>query len=140
MKIFIDTNVLLDLLVDREPFSDVATKVFDRIEREGHEAFISAISFNNSYYVASKSVGRIGARECVVALRQLCQGVPLEDKIIDKALATEIKDFEDAIQSVSASEVEASFIVTRNPRDFKTSKLQAYAPEEVLAFMNKTAS
>ena len=134
--LFIDTNVLLDYLIRRKPFYGHAAWPFDRIEREGHEAFVSAISFNNVYYLAKKLIGAANARQLVQDLRQLCKTVPLDDEVIDNAIKITIADFEDAIQAVSAGMIHTPFIITRNARDFENSGVEAYAPEEILALMD----
>jgi predicted nucleic acid-binding protein len=135
VKAFIDTNVLLDFLLRREPHYAAAARLIDRVESGEVEAFVSAISFNNIFYLARKHMGVDGARNLLRELRKLCKIVPLDENVLDQAIVLTINDYEDAIQAVSAGRVGSPYIITRNARDFERTKVKAYAPEEFLAVL-----
>ena len=102
LKIFVDTNVLLDFLLRRASFFGPAARLLMRVEAGEAEAYVSAISFNNVFYLARKSVGADAARDMLRDLRRLFKVVPLDEAVIDQSIALAARDFEDAIQAVSA--------------------------------------
>jgi predicted nucleic acid-binding protein len=140
MRAFVDTNVLLDFLLRREPHFGPAARLFDKMESGAVEAFVSAISFNNIFYLARKPLGGDGARELLRDLRRVCRTVALDEDILDAAIELTISDYEDAIQAVSAGRIQSPFIVTRNARDFEGSGINAYAAEEFLALLDEAAA
>jgi len=132
VKLFVDTNVLLDVLGCREPHVADASAVWSRIERGIHEGYISAISFNNVYYILRRSAGRKAAREAVKLLRDTFRIVPLDEQTIHRAIDADIPDFEDAVQFFSAIHAQADCIITRNVQDFPGETIPAMSPDEFL--------
>src|SRR4051812_1619804 len=98
MICLIDTNILLDVLQNRHPHNAAAAEVWDLVVRGAIEGHVSAISFNNIFYVARKSDGAVAATESLRKVRATFRVVPLDAGIIDNAVAANAKDFEDAIQ------------------------------------------
>lgn len=133
MILFIDTNILLDVIQDRLPYSVSAIRVWKLVEERALVGYVSAISFNNVYYVTRKQLGDEKAREAVKLIRQIFQIVPLDEMVIDQAIAATMADFEDAIQAAAASRVSADYIVTRNAKDFDSSIRPAVTTDEILA-------
>ena len=131
--ILIDTNVLLDVLAKREPFYVSAEAIWSAAETGAVACAISAISFNNTYYVIRKYGGEAAAREAVAALRDIFTVVPLDAQIINLAIDSSLRDFEDAIQLHSAVRTGARYLITRNPGDFATDLLSVVHPDEYLA-------
>lgn len=130
MRVFIDTDVILDLLLAREPFFSAATGLFVLVQDGEIEGCISPLSFSNLFYVLRKE---LSAPEAVAALRKLkilTHVLPVDDRTIDSALASSFTDFEDAIQYYTALSNEVEVIVTRNKRDYKASKLPVLNGEE----------
>jgi predicted nucleic acid-binding protein len=138
MRAFIDTDVILDLLLAREPFFAAATRLFLLVQDREIEGCVSPLIFSNLFYILRKE---LSAPEAVAALRKLkilTRVLPVDDRTIDSALASSFADFEDAIQYYTALSNEVDVIVTRNKRDFKASKLPALNAEEcVELFMSK---
>ncbi len=127
---FLDTNILLDFLADRKPFSDDAEILFENARQQKVELYVSAISFNNLYYIINKLSGHKKALKLLGSLSEMVNIIPLDDSIIRTALKSSFKDFEDAIQYHSAMllpNIEA--IITRNSKDFKNSEMAVISPE-----------
>jgi predicted nucleic acid-binding protein len=127
---FIDTNVLLDFLADRKPFSDQAEIIFEYQQKKKIKIFVSAISFNNLYYIISKIDGHKAAITLLDELVELVIILPLDRAIIQQALKSSFADFEDAIQNFTALHAKnIEGIVTRNVKDFRKSDLAILSPE-----------
>ena len=132
MRVFLDTNVLLDVLGRRHPHCLASAEVWSRVEEGALQGYVSAISFNNAYYVLRRIENRKAARDGLKLLRNLFRIVPLTERIVHRALDSEMSDFEDAIQFFSAHHARADFIVTRNVRDFPAEPIAVVTPEEFL--------
>jgi len=135
MKILLDTNILLDVLHDRKPFAESAAKVWKLVEEGTAEGYVSAISFNNIYYVARKRDGFAKALDALRIIRANFRIVPLDETIIDRALAVSGSDFEDAIQAAAAVRVVADYLVTRNVKDFGTMGANAITADDFILIM-----
>lgn len=130
--VFIDTNVLLDVLASREPFYADSARVWTLIERGQIKGFISAISFNNVYYVIRRLRTRQIADRMMVLLRDMFMPVPLDRQILDQAIDSGFHDLEDAIQYFSAIRAQADCIVSRDDDAFPQSDLPVLTPAELL--------
>jgi predicted nucleic acid-binding protein len=135
MIVLIDTNILLDVIQDRKPHNASAARVWKLVEERTLIGYISAISFNNVFYIARKQVGVEKALEAVRLIRGIFQIVPLDESVIDRALGITRNDFEDAIQTAAAICINADYIVTRNLSDFGSMVVPSVTAEELLAVM-----
>jgi predicted nucleic acid-binding protein len=135
-RIFIDSDVILDVLSKREPFNHHAEKLFDRIDKGDVEAFTSPLVFSNLFYLLRKQVGSVKAIGLLKKLRILLKVLPMNDKVVDSALASSMPDFEDALQFHCATNAGVDTIVTRNGRDFKSIPGALFTPEEYLKSMH----
>jgi predicted nucleic acid-binding protein len=135
VKIFVDTNVLLDVFQERRPHYDGSVSVWDMAERGQLSGFISAISFNNIYYIVSRFRDKKHASRAIKLLRGTFSPVPLDEQILNQAIDSKMNDFEDAIQFFSAVRASANFIITRNNKDFPKSSIPVLTPEEFLAII-----
>lgn len=133
MRIFVDTNLLLDVLARREPFYAAAARVWTLAETGAHEALVSAISFNNVFYIVRKARDTATARRALVLLRDVFASVAPDQRILNQAIDSDIPDFEDAIQFYSALHARADYLLTRNVGDFPAGILPILAPDEFLA-------
>ncbi len=134
-KLFVDTNVLLDVLQNRQPHYRASVLIWGLAEAHRAEVFVSAISFNNVYYILRRHVGREAAQQAVEALDAVFQVVAPGQAILRQALQAHSPDFEDAIQFFSALSIGAECIITRNVRDYPTDVLPIWSPEAFLAQM-----
>ncbi len=107
MIVLVDTNILLDVLQARKPHDAAAARVWALVEEGALSGYVSAISFNNVFYIARKQGGRDRALEAVKLIRATFQVVPLDEAVLDGALATAGSDLEDAIQAAAALRVGA---------------------------------
>jgi predicted nucleic acid-binding protein len=133
MNVFFDTNVLMDVLLQRHPFVDESREVWFLAERGKVVGLVSALSFPNIYYVARKALGAETALSMMSLLRDTLTAVPLDEQILNQAMDAKFSDFEDAIQYFSALRADAECLLTRNPDHFPASGLRALSPEEFLA-------
>ena len=123
-KIFIDTNIVLDLLGKREPFYEDAAKLFSLADRGKIKLYVSSLTIANSNYVLSKLKSAKDARVILIKFKILVVVLELNDKIIDLSLNDDsFKDFEDGLQYYTALENESDILITRNLKDFKSSKI-----------------
>lgn len=132
MKILIDSDVCLDLITGRKPFFDNAKRFFEVIENTDLQAFVSPDSFSNMFYILRKDYVPQTIVAKLESLRILILVAPLFEKIIDLALKSGWKDFEDAMQYYCAKENGCDCIITRNTKDFIKSSLPVYTPFEFL--------
>ena len=133
MKLVIDTNVVLDLLLNRAPFADAATAVFTQIESGVATACVCATTITTLHYLAEKAVGDQLARQHIRQLLTLLEVAPVTRAVIDLALYSPLKDFEDAVLAESAHSAGAQAIITRHGRDFPGGPLRVFSPLEGLA-------
>lgn len=133
MKVVIDTNVVLDLLLNRDPFADAAVAVFNQIESGAVTACVCATTITTLHYLATKAVGDKRARHHIRQLLTVLEVAPVTRTVIDTALGSVLKDFEDAVLAESAHSAGAQAIITRNGCDFLGGPLRVYSPTEWLA-------
>lgn len=138
---FIDTNIIIDFIADRKPFSKAAAKLFDYSEKGKVKLFISSLSYSNIYYVVKKSTTH---KEMIMVLRELeamTETLDVTKSIIKSSLSSDFKDFEDAIQYYTAiSNKKTSAIVTRDTKDYKQSNLAVLTPEETVGLIESAIS
>ena len=137
-QIFIDTNVIIDFLADRNPFSEHAAILFQLAKEKKIKIFISAISFNNTYYILRKVTSHKKALNLISDIEDIVGIQETNRKIIRKAIKSNFNDFEDAIQYYSAIELGAiDIITTRDLKDFKRSELPVLSPETTVKLLMK---
>lgn len=131
MKILLDTNVVLDLLMDRMPFSDSAVGLFSKVEDGTIIGYLCATTITTVYYLAAKTLGAPRAREEIGKLLNLFEVAPVNRHVLESALVADFNDFEDAVIHEAACHVGAEAIVTRNQKDFKKSRIPVYSSEDM---------
>lgn len=129
----LDTDVLIDLALDRRPHSEPAAALLDQIEATGQTAFIAWHSVANFHYLVSPSRGRRRARDFLVELTRFIRVAAGDAEAIRYAASLPMKDFEDAMQVAAARSCGASRIVTRNIKDYERSPIPAITPEQALS-------
>lgn len=131
--IFLDTNIILDLLAARDPFYESAAKLFSLADRNKVQLSVSALSFATTHYVLSSSLKDREAKEIIRRFKVLVEIIPLTEKIIDLALNdTGFSDFEDALQYYSALESQQHLIISRDQKGYRSSRLPVMTAEEYL--------
>ena len=140
-NVFIDTDVIVDFLTDRKPFSLESAKIFSLIDQKKIKGCVSSLSFSNLYYVLRK----FGTHKKVISslqdLFELVDILKVDSDIVKSALTSDFKDFEDSIQYFAAQEHKnVDCIITRNIKDYKDSSLPVMTPETFLVTFENTAS
>lgn len=132
--IFVDTDVIVDFLIDRVPFSQKSAEVFALAEKEEIMVYVSSLCFSNIFYILRKLVGFEKAMELLQKLESITEILPVGKMTIRQALAERFADFEDGIQNFTAMQQPAiRKIITRNVRDYTKSQLIIQTPEEFIA-------
>lgn len=132
VKVFIDSDVILDLLIKRNEFENSA-KLFTRIINKEIKGFTTPIVFANIHYINSKYEGKKKSIKTLRKLRQILSMLTIDEDIIDQALLLDAVDFEDSIQYIAAEKNKLDFIITRNKNDYKESSLPVLTASEFLA-------
>lgn len=129
-KIFVDTDVVFDLLAKREPFYTYAAQLFTNADKQEVTIYVSSLCFGNLNYILSKHKSAVEARKILSRFKVLVTILPVDDKIIELALNSDFKDFEDAIQYYCAIENGINILITRNLKDFKPVRIPVLTAEE----------
>ncbi len=136
-RLFIDTNVMLDLLGERAPFYEPIAKIATLSEKGIVTMVVSPISFATVNYFLSKFENSVIAREKLRKFSIISDICVLNEQTIEKGLNSSIKDFEDALQYFSATASESDIIITRNGKDFKKSLIPVMTADEFLNSLKK---
>jgi len=132
--IFMDTNVVIDFLANRQPFSLDAARLFNITLSKKAIIYISAVSYNNIYYILRRSVSSDSAIKLLIELADMTEIIDVTRLVVRQALKSGFKDYEDAIQYYCAlSSGNIDFIVTMDTKDFKKSTLSVMTPSEAVS-------
>tara|TARA_R110002124_G_scaffold287272_1_gene472170 strand:+ start:15229 stop:15642 length:414 start_codon:yes stop_codon:yes gene_type:complete len=135
-KLFIDSDVFLDVLLNREKFSAQSSKIFDLSIANSHRLYTSAICISNIYYMCSSMIGKQKTKQNLQIVKPLFEIAETSDLAIEQALNSDFADLEDAFQHYTALENSLDVIITRNIKDFKLSEIPVLTPSEFLATLN----
>ena len=136
-KIFLDTNIVLDFLGEREGFYEPAAKILTLADQKKIEIYTSPTSISNTYYLLSRFENTKIALEKIRKFKVLCSISMMDDEVIEKAINSDFKDFEDAMQYFSALASNCDLIVTRNEKDFKNALIPVLNGESYLETLKK---
>ena len=131
--VFVDTDIVLDLLARREPFYDAAAQLFSHAESGTISLSVSSLTFANLFYILRKHVSAKHAQEVLRNFKQLVTVLPVDDTVIEQALKAGFTDFEDAIQYYSALNAGCSALLTRNGRHYRKSTISIFTAEAYCA-------
>jgi len=132
-KIFVDTDVCIDLLSGRKPFNKTAEILFSQADNKKIKIYVSAISFSNIDYVLRSQYSSRHSRQVIGKFKTLVNVLAVDSKTIDLAIASDFQDFEDAIQYSCAIENNLTILITRNIKDYKKASITVLTPETFLA-------
>lgn len=132
-SVLCDINFILDIFLKREPFYTPSARLFSLIEEKKLRGFLSAQSFPILFYLLVKEIKREKALRVLEKLRIVFSIAAVDEKVIDLALASDFKDFEDAVQYYSAIHARADCVITRNKSDYRAEGIPVITPEEFLA-------
>ncbi len=131
-KILVDTNVILDIALNRNPFVQKSSELIRLIEKDKIQAYVSATTVTDIYFIAQRKTSHNKAIEFLKNLFELIEIAGVESVSILNALNSKMKDFEDAVQCETAKQNDIQIIVTRNQSDFKDSGLKVFSPEDFI--------
>jgi predicted nucleic acid-binding protein len=131
-RLLIDTNIIIDVLEKREPFHVAATSLFSLADKKKVRLFAAGISFVNAHYILIQKSSEREVRTGLAKLRLVTGILPCDEKVIDLALTSSFKDFEDAMQYYIAQEGNCDVIITRNQKDFKGADIPVMTAAEFL--------
>ena len=133
MKLLIDTNAVLDVLLRREPFSETAAEVHNLTQRDDVREYVSASAITDIYYIANKQLkDRAAVRNLLERLLKIVSVAAVSEQEIRNALNLTWADFEDSVQYSVALLNEMDGIVTRNPDDYQEANMRIWLPEQAL--------
>lgn len=132
MRVIIDTNVVLDVLLARIPFVESASRVFALVEQSKIAASLCATTVTTVHYLLTQSLSRDEGRQALRGLLELFEIAPVNRPVIEEALQSKIEDFEDAVLEQAGRLAGAEAIITRNTKDFRRSSIKALDPAELL--------
>ena len=133
MVLLIDANIILDVLMNRQPFVKDSSLIWKLCETEKAKGYVSTLTFANMMYIMRKEMSAEMIEEVFGKLKLIFEFVDFSPAILEKAVEIKWNDFEDAVQSATAEQIRADYIITRNIRDFTKSKVMAFTPFELLA-------
>lgn len=136
-RIFLDTNIILDFLGERENFYDPAAKVMTLADKKQISVFSSATSLTNAFYILSKFESKKTAWEKVRKFKLICGISVTDDEVVEKALNSDFKDLEDALQYFSAVATNCEILLTRNEKDFKNALIPVMDAESFLQTLRR---
>lgn len=137
-RIFIDTNIIIDLLADRKPYAKFALELFGLAGTHKIKLYVSSHSFATTHYLLKKYIAEKELRAILSNLLDFVTIIPIDSNTLRNGLKSKYKDFEDGLQILSAMTIDKmDCIVTRNIKDFKGSALPVYAPDEVIEKIKK---
>jgi len=135
MRLLLDTNVILDVLLDRSPHATDSAKVLAAAEVGQVQGFMGATTVTTIYYLAAKQLGRAGADEAVNNLLKLLEVAPVTRSVLEDALELEFTDFEDAVLAAAGKAAGVEGIITRDPKGFKNASVPVLSPTELVAVL-----
>ncbi len=136
-KILIDTDVILDFFFDRKPYSDNSATILSYCEQGLLEGFITPVIISNIYYLLRRTAKHEKVIEKIKQLLTIIHVLQMDRLVVEKALNSEFKDFEDALQNFAAlNNGEIEVIITRNVKDYKKSEIGALTPEIFVKLIN----
>ena len=133
MRVIIDTNVVLDVLLSRTRFVESASRVFALVEQSKIEASLCATTVTTVHYLLTQSLSRDEGRRALRGLLELFEIAPVNRPVLEGALQSKIADFEDAVVEQAGRLAGAEAIITRNTKDFRHSSVKALDPAELLS-------
>lgn len=136
MKILLDTNVLLDVFLERKPFYDSSIRVTALIERGKIEGWLCGTTVTTIYYLIEKALSKGDADRHIKNLLKLFHVAPINLTVLQNAVDTKFRDYEDGVLHQSAVSAGLDGIITRNTKDFQHSQLPVYTPDELLSAIN----
>jgi predicted nucleic acid-binding protein len=136
INILLDTNVVIDLLIDRQPFSIAAARIFDYAAKKRVRLLLTAVSYNNIYYIVKKQSTHKETIKILKSLGEYTEIIDTTKETILSALNSDFNDFEDAIQYFCGKSLKTLHVIaTRDLKGFKYGNIPVMTPEQVISFI-----
>jgi predicted nucleic acid-binding protein len=135
MRVLLDTDVILDFLLERKPFFQAASDLLELNANGAFDAYISSITPINVFYIGRKAVGAARTKQGIDDLLKLVRVSPIDDSCLIQALGLPFADYEDSVQHASATAAGLDAIVTRNLSDYKSATLRVFSPMDFLSHL-----
>jgi len=132
LKVIIGLNVVLDVLQEREPFYEASASLLAAVETGKIEGYLAAHSVTTLFYLIQKSKSSADARAMITNLLQFLKVAPVNQSTIEQSLNLDYRDFEDAVQMITAIQCKADYLITRNIKDYKPALLPVIQPVDFL--------
>jgi len=136
MRVLLDTDVVLDFVLEREPFVDAARELFESVARGEFDGYISGITPVNVFYLGRKLKGAAQTKQAIGDLLVAMRVCPINRSVLQQAMTLPFSDYEDAVQHACATAGGMDAIVTRNLDDYRNATLPVYSPTELLDRLN----
>lgn len=136
MIVLVDTDVLIDLALDRDEHVDAAAALLDALERQPGTGFVAWHSISNFYYLVAPHRGKADTKQFVLDLTAFVRIAPTTTEHIRRAVQLSMGDFEEAMQAAAAIACSAGVIATRNTRDYRNSPVPANTPADVATLLS----
>lgn len=133
MKVLLDTNIILDLLLDRKPYSEYAAILFSKIEHSEITGYLCATTITTLHYLLAKALKDEEALTHIRTLLSLFEIAPVNRVVLEQAIEAGFSDYEDAVLYQAANHVGVNYIVTRNTKDFRKTEIPVYDPKEFVS-------
>lgn len=135
-KLFLDTNVVVDLLGEREEFYQSIAKIATLADKGRLYLVVSALTYSTVYYLLSRFEDKEIVKDKIRKFKVIAETSDLTNKVIDKGLSSKFVDFEDSLQYYCALNSDCNILITRNGKDFKESEIPVMSPNEYLKSLN----
>jgi predicted nucleic acid-binding protein len=136
-RILFDTNVVLDVLLDRQPYVEASSAAWAAVETGRSEGMLAAHAVTTIYYLVRKELGNIKARRIISAILRVFGVATVDSAVVQEALQLPFSDFEDAVTAAAARLAGCECIVTRDPKGFRGSPVRSLTPEAVTPLLDK---
>lgn len=136
-NVFLDTNILVDIVANRKPFAESAIAIFNHCQHNKINIYSTSHSIGTLHYIVKKMVNEVELRSIIEDLLDTILIIPVTEEILRKSLKSNHKDFEDAIQIISAQSISnMGCIVTRDLKDFKNADIKVFTSYEFVNTLN----
>lgn len=136
-RVLFDTNVVLDVLLDRQPHARASAAAWAAVERGISEGMLAAHAVTTIHYLVRKEVGNVRAKRAMVAILRAFGVAAVDGAVVQEALQLPLSDFEDAVTAAAARSAGCEWIVTRDPKGFRGSPVPSLTPEAVIPLFEK---
>ncbi|MGB9458493.1 MAG: PIN domain-containing protein [Bryobacteraceae bacterium] len=134
-RILFDTNVALDVLLDRQPYVEASAAAWAAVETGSTEGMLAAHAVTTIHYLVRKEMGTIKAGRIVSSLLRVFGVAAVDGTVVQEALRLPFSDFEDAVTAAAARLAGCEYIVTRDPKGFRASPVRSLTPEAVVPLL-----